>query len=323
VNENNNLEQSFWRSLLSLKMTDLQALIRQEKWTAIGTFFAVLLAALAYLMVMPPQYTAQLILAPSEAANAGSSVGLGNLLGSNSLSLGASILNGASSGNRRFDDFLELLKSERVATRMEAQNHVMREVFHKRWDSEAGDWKPPSPIIGPIKQWFLEILHRERVNYPTVHDFYIYLNDNVTIARVKDTELRQLSYQDEDPADAKRFLLQLFHAADDIAKADQVAVSRSYLSYLQTQLEKTTLVEQRTAISNLISEQLKLLMFAQADVPFVAKIYFGPTAPDSPDVPSLPLTAIVAVVMGFVLSLVAVLLRGWARFKRDVRMRTE
>ncbi|EGR0647042.1 LPS O-antigen length regulator, partial [Vibrio parahaemolyticus] len=99
---------------------------------------------------------------------------------------------------------------------------------------------------------------------------------------------------------------------DDINKVMRertIAETSQNLSYLRTQLNKTSVADMQSSFYKLIEEQTKSLMLAEVQEEFVFKVIDPAMVPEVKESPKRALICILGSLLGFMLGVIIVLIR--------------
>jgi LPS O-antigen subunit length determinant protein (WzzB/FepE family) len=278
------------------------------KIVAITAVFAV--ASVIYALSVPNQYKATALLAPAQSGDGGLSGALGQLGGLASLA-GVSIGGGESSESQIAQ---EIMKSWSFVEGFIADNDLAVEVYAAEgwskgsnelqinqdvYDSEDNQWltENDSGVVGPPSSWELFKAFSERV----------------AVSEDKQSGLVSVSIEYYSPQIAKQWLDLYISAINKHMQARQVEKVSNNISYLEAQIEKTSIAEMREVFYTIIEEQTKNKMVAEAS-PDYAFVAVSPSmVPEEKSQPKRALICILGTLLGGMLSVLLVLVMHYAR----------
>ncbi len=247
------------------------------------SFLAAVLAAGAAL-TMPNIYRAEALLAPvgGEESKGGLSSMLGGLGGIASLA-GVSLGGGGS-----VEQNIAVLKSREFIWGFVNDEKLMSVLFEDDWDDEK-------------KQW----LETDKENQPTLWDAWrLLIEDGVLSVSVdKDSGLVHLSMDWEDPEFAAIWVKKLVYRVNTYLREQAIQQSERKLQYLNDELSKTKIAENRQALFELISTEQKQAMLANTQQDFAFRVIDPAVVPDKKIKPK---RAIIVILTAFVVGFLAV-----------------
>ena len=278
------------------------------KIIAITAVFAV--ASVIYALSVPNQYKATALLAPAQSDGGGLSGALGQLGGLASLA-GVSIGGGESSESQIAQ---EIMKSWSFVEGFIADNDLAVEVYaaegwskgsnelqinQDAYDSEGSEWliEDEFGVVGPPSSWQLFKAFSKRV----------------AVSEDKKSGLVSVSIEYYSPQIAKQWLDLYISAINKHMQERQVEKVSNNISYLEAQIEKTSIAEMREVFYTIIEEQTKNKMVAEAS-PDYAFVAVSPSmVPEEKSQPKRALICILGTLLGGMLSVLLVLVMHYAR----------
>ena len=246
------------------------------------SFLAAVLAAGISLM-MPNIYRAEALLAPvgDEESKDGLSSVLGGLGGIASLA-------GVSVGGGSVDQHIAVLKSREFIWGFVKDEQLMPILFEDDWDAET-------------KQWLAE--HEE--DQPSLWDAWRLLIDDgvLNVSVDKDSGLVHLSIDWKDPELAASWVSKLIVRINSYLREEAIQQSQKKLKYLNDELSKTQIAENRQALFELISTEQKQAMLANTQQDFAFRVIDPAVVPDKKIKPK---RAIIVILSAFVAGFLAV-----------------
>jgi len=273
--------------------------------TAVFAFVSVI-----YALSVPNQYTATALLAPAQSDSSDLSGALGKLGGLASLA-GVSIGSGDSSEAQIAQ---EIMQSWSFIEGFIATNNIAAEVYAAEgwskgsnelqindgvYDTENKQWlvENESGVTGPPSSWYLFQAFSERLK----------------VSEDKSSGLVSVSIEYYSPQIAKQWLDMYVAAINAHMQQRQMTKVTNNINYLQAQIEKTSIAEMREVFYNIIEEQTKNKMVAEAS-PEYAFVAVSPSmVPEQKSQPQRALICILGTLLGGVLSVLLVLVMNYVR----------
>jgi hypothetical protein len=295
------------------RAADIISIVRQNLAFIALAVACSLIIATAWMKIEGPSYIARMVVGESEGLpqmNSGVSL-LGSIGGG-----GLSSLLG-SSHSPLYERFEELLTSQRVADSLQKDHRVMQHLFRKRWDPANQQWVRPSGILAWVSASLHEFFGMPAWTPPGIANLTQEIQKKLSISDTKNTNLRQIEYEDEDRQFALSMLHWLYQAADGAIRDDDIVRTRNEITYLRQELNKVTGVEHRTAIMNLLEVEERRQMLLLSNAPYGATVIVSSEAPIKPNAPKISLTYGLATLVA---ALISILFLSWrtAVFRRQV-----
>lgn len=143
-------------------------------------------------------------------------------------------------------------------------------------------------------------------SYLETHKIY---KEQVSISKDKSSGLIYLSVEHISPVFAKEFSDLIIREANVLLRERDLKISTEALSFLKSEISKTSLVSIKESINQLIQNQLEKQMMAKVNEDYALMTIEPPFVPELKAGPSRALICIVGTILGFVLSLIIVIVR--------------
>ena len=261
--------------------------IWKKRVLIIGVSFLAAVLAAGISLTMPNIYRAEALLAPvgGEDSKGGiSSVlgGLGSLASMAGVSLG---------GGGSVEQNIAVLKSRKFIWAFVKDENLMPILFEDDWDAEA-------------KQWLAE----DEEDQPTLWDAWrLLIEGGMLLVNVdKDSGLIHLSIDWQDPELASVWVNKLTQRINAYLREQAIAQSQEKLKYLNHELSKTVIEENRQALYGLISTEQKQAMLANTQQDFAFRVIDSAVVPDEKIKPKRAIIVVLTVFVAFSLSIIFV-----------------
>jgi uncharacterized protein involved in exopolysaccharide biosynthesis len=287
-------------------------------WRALlGSALGAVALAVAVLWLVPPEHTAVMIVGPTARVGSAAMGARVPVMVGRETPLGAAEPGAGDESLSDYARYLELFGSGAVAERLVADPVFLRALFAARWDAEAGGWRPPPGLTPTVKRWLLALVGRRDWVEPDAERVARTLRDRLVIDMVRTGPMRRISLRHRDRATALELLGRIAAATDAHLRAEASRRSVAQIAHIKARLASVTVTEHRRALSDLLSDQERVAMMIEVDLPFAADVIQAPTASALPDWPNpalvTPLAGLIGLLAGaFALSVRAAWREGGA-----------
>lgn len=259
-----------------------------------------LVLSVTALRLVTPQYTASMVVGPTARVGAAAmGARLPVLIGREA----AAAASEPGPGDEILSDFaryLQLFTSIPVAERLMADPALLRGLFPDRWDEEAGEWRPPPGPVAGAKRLFLALVGRTDWVVPDAERVASALQNRLVVDMVGSGPMRRIRLRHADRAAALQLLAAAARATDAHLRAEASRRSAAQIAHVRSRLAAIMVAEHRRALADLLSEQERIAMMIEVDLPLAADAIEPPAAAQRPDWPN-PLQVVpVATLMGLV-----------------------
>jgi uncharacterized protein involved in exopolysaccharide biosynthesis len=279
------------RGLIEEDEIDLQEIWRvlvENKRMILSSIFVSALLAAGITLLLPNIYRAEVLLAPvkvDDTTNGGGVAaalsGLGGLASLAGISLGS----GGST-----DENLAVLKSREFLWKFVQDNKLMPILFEDDWDAAQKKWKDHDPKDQPGQMDLFRLLDEDVLNVSTD----------------KKTGLVTVSIDWTDPVLAASWADQLVSQLNQHIRLKAVSRSENNLKYLNEELARTQVEEMRKTLFDLIGQEQKNAMLANAQREFAFRVLDPAVVPDKKIKPKRTIIVLLAAVLvGFFAILIA------------------
>jgi len=278
---------------------------------AITSLFAV--AAVVYALSIANEYKASIVIAPAQQEGGGLSGALGQLGGLASLagvSLGAGGASEAAVAQ-------EIMQSWGFVEQFIVNNELEVEVFAAEgWNKTSNVLTIDSDLYDKdSNKWLID--EDGQLRAPTSWELYEAFSKRLSVSEDKKSGLTSVSIEYFSPIVAKNWVDLYVAAINEHMRQRKLSQVNSNIEYLQAQIEKTSIAEMREVFYQIIEEQVKNKMLAEAS-PEYAFVTVSPSmVPEEKSKPKRALMCILGTLLGGLLSVLYVLVRHYASNKKD------
>jgi len=270
-------------------------------------------AAVVYALSIANEYKASIVIAPAQQEGGGLSGALGQLGGLASLA-GVSLGGG---GGSEAAVAQEIMQSWGFVEQFIVNNELEVEVF------AAEGWNKTSNVLTinsdlydkDSNKWLID--EDGQLRAPTSWELYEAFSKRLSVSEDKKSGLTSVSIEYFSPIVAKNWVDLYVAAINEHMRQRKLSQVNSNIEYLQAQIEKTSIAEMREVFYQIIEEQVKNKMLAEAS-PEYAFVTVSPSmVPEEKSKPKRALMCILGTLLGGLLSVLYVLVRHYASNKKD------
>ncbi len=166
------------------------------------------------------------------------------------------------------------------------------------------------------KSWVREISDNTPA-IPTYLEAHRAYSENLSVTQDKKTQFINIKFEHISPVFAQEFLTIIIREANNLNREFDIEMSNKALNYLSTELSRTTLLEIKNSISELIQAQLETKMMASIYDEYSLVTLEPPFIPDRKSSPIRSLIVIFSTLVGGLLSVFYVLVRHYTVDKKE------
>jgi len=270
-------------------------------------------AAVVYALSIANEYKASIVIAPAQQEGGGLSGALGQLGGLASLA-GVSLGGG---GGSEAAVAQEIMQSWGFVEQFIVNNELEVEVFAAEgWNKTSNVLTIDSDLYDKdSNKWLID--EDGQLRAPTSWELYEAFSKRLSVSEDKKSGLTSVSIEYFSPIVAKNWVDLYVAAINEHMRQRKLRQVNSNIEYLQAQIEKTSIAEMREVFYQIIEEQVKNKMLAEAS-PEYAFVTVSPSmVPEEKSKPKRALMCILGTLLGGLLSVLYVLVRHYASNKKD------
>jgi LPS O-antigen subunit length determinant protein (WzzB/FepE family) len=270
-----------------LSVSDLFTDIWGKKYLILAGGAVGFFAGIGFFVLKAPTYVATMTIAAMESQNPTPS-GSGSVLAS---------IAGLSGGSTqtRFLQEIEALTSSDVANRLASNPEFMHQVFASQWDGS--DWIRPHGIRASITGMLDRAANRPEWQSPSADDLRRLIQSSLVIDKVQ-PDIFELRFPAKKAKDAVLILRSVQAQADEHLKLMAAAQAKSRIDYIEKRMQALSLNDQRSLLTQEMSNSLTELIHAESGAPYAAKVLDTANAPAAPASPRLSLSALAGAALG-------------------------
>ena len=262
---------------------------------SITTVFA--LSSIYSTLNTPNEYKAVLKIIPAEGSAGSKSSGLAAQFG------GLAGLAGLGGKSTTPEDViaLEIMQSWSFIENFIQENDLEVELFAARgWNPETNELViDPNTYDIKAGKWLSKP--------PTSWQLYELFLDRLSIQPQRDSNIINISYEHFSPLSSKEYIELLLEDINNYMRLRQIEISSNNILYLESQIQKTKMSEMKSVFYNLIEEQTKTKMLAEANKDYVFLTINRAMVPEQKSKPFRSLIVIQTTLIGGLISLIIAL----------------
>ena len=279
-----------------------------------AVFSAVFVLSCLYLGTRPDSYRAQTVISAPSTDQVSSGLSIP--------SAARSLLGGGSTESPEFTEFINSFNTMRLANRLANDQPLMHAVFDDQWDARLGRWNPPHSFAQTFRAIIASIFGYPAWHKPTAFDLRDYIDRRVTIKHDPEGSFQLVSYENENPLFAGKFLRMTTDTMDQILKETRQLELQRREAFLRKKIEAETNTVVISAIyqllSSILSKQVELGGSKYYAVEMIDPVYVIPM----PVFPKPAIVIVLSIIIAIVLSLGVVFVMGLLRFTRRALTRS-
>jgi uncharacterized protein involved in exopolysaccharide biosynthesis len=290
-----------------IDLGELWSAVWSGKWIIIVVTAVFAMASVFYALSLPNIYKSEALLAPADAEQQGGIAGLAGQFG------GLASLAGVNLGGGKADKTalaIEILKSREFFAKFVEKHNILPDLMAaKSWDLASSTLIYNDEVyLEDGAKWIRNVVPPKKAQ-PSLQESKKVFVSLFNIEQSKETGMVILSLEHISPNIAKQWVDWLIQDINlDMKMRDKQEAEKS-ITYLQSQIDKTTIFEHKTLLFQLIEEQTKTLMFAEVRDEYVFKTIDTALVPELKAKPKRALIVVLAVLLGGMLAVLIVLIR--------------
>ena len=269
-----------------INLLDLWKILIEQKKLILFITAIITLTAITYALLATPIYRAEALLAPVQKEKNSGFNALAGQFGSLA-SLAGVNLNG-SKGNIQVS--IATLRSRELTYRLIEEEDLMPVMFKKNWDES-------------MKQW------RKSKKPPTLWKAYKIFDSSRNISIDRKTGLITLTIDWDDPVLAAELVGKLVVRTNKKLREEAILNAKESIKYLKAELQKTSIVEIKESIYNLIEGHTKTMMLANTKEEYAFRVLDRALVAERPIKPKRIKIIIIGIVIGGIIGIFAAFIR--------------
>ncbi|MDO6764786.1 Wzz/FepE/Etk N-terminal domain-containing protein [Agarivorans sp. 1_MG-2023] len=299
-----------------IDLRELFLVIWRGKWLIIACTVLFAIAAVLYAKKQPNIYQANALLAASNQESNKLS-GMASQFGG--LASLAGINLGGGGGTDQTTLAIEVLKSRQFFSEFSDRYQIKADLMAaEEWNPVTGELSyHPEVYDARTKQWLREVKASKQAEPSMLESHQVFIKQVLSIATDKETGLITLAAEHISPIVAQQWVNWLIQDINQVMKQRTQQETSANINYLKGQLDKTSVAQMQTVFYQLIEEQTKTLMLAEANEDFVFKVVDPAVVAEQKVKPKRALICILGTLLGGMLGVMLVLVRHFVKGNVD------
>ncbi|GDY24161.1 LPS biosynthesis protein [Agarivorans sp. Toyoura001] len=299
-----------------IDLRELFAVIWRGKWLIIACTVLFSVAAVIYAINQPNIYRASALLAASNQESNKLS-GMASQFGG--LASLAGINLGGGGGTDQTTLAIEVLKSRQFFKEFLEKYQIKADLMAaKEWNPVSGQITYDPEIYDVAeKQWIREVNAPKQAEPSMQESHQVFIKEVLTVATDKETGLITIAAEHISPIVAQHWVNWLIQDINQVMRERSQQETLANINYLKEQLENTSVAQMQTVFYQLIEEQTKTLMLAEANGDFVFKVVDPAVVAEQKVKPKRALICVLGTLLGGMLGVMLILIRHFAKGTAD------
>lgn len=291
-----------------INLRELFKVLWKGKWVIIVSTFVFSASSVLYALSLPNTYKADVLLASAESSNGGGLTKMAGQFGGLAALAGMNLGGGDSS---QADLAVQVMRSRQFIGGFITKHDLVTKLFAaKGWDLEKNELIFDKDIYSlESGEWLREPKGLRSAKPSAQEAFEKFYSEILSISHDKETGLYTVSVEYYSPYVAKQWVDWLIEDINQVMRERAISDASKNLSYLHSQLQKTSVADMQSTFYQLIEEQTKSLMLAEVQDEFVFKTVDPAVVPEVKDGPKRALLCILGTLLGGLLGVLTVFLR--------------
>ncbi|MGY0616913.1 Wzz/FepE/Etk N-terminal domain-containing protein [Vibrio sp. FJH11] len=290
------------KNQFELDISELIRLLWQQKIIIVAITFVFAVASVIFALSKPNLYKSEAVLFPvTDSAPSSAMSQLGGL---------AAIAGFGSQDSSKQAIALESLRSRAfLGDFIERRGLLIPLMAIDHWDATSGKVYIDPEIYDESTRTWTRVVSEGKTPKPTILEATKALNELLVIDSNKVSGSTIISLTNQSPILARQWLNWLISDLNDWMKNKDINQAKNNIQYLEKQLNLTNLSEMQNVFYQLVEEQTKKLMLAEAQENYIFDIIDPPVVPEEKDSPSRAIICVLGTLIGTILSIFIALIR--------------
>jgi uncharacterized protein involved in exopolysaccharide biosynthesis len=276
-----------------ISIAEICAVLWKSKWLLITVSVGAALLAFGVAQILPVKYDAVIVVSPVSSQSGSSKLGALSDVASSLGGLG-SLLGFSASGGEQKAESIATLQSEALTESFIKRNDLLPILYESKWNARTMTWNTTDPKKLPTL-WKANRMFSQSIR---------------GITENAKTGLVTLTISWKDPNQAASWANGLVKLANDYLRGRAIQRSERNIEYLTAQAAKANDVQLRTAIFELMQNEIKTEMVSRGNDEYAIKVIDPAAVPEKPASPQPLLLSISAAIAAFVICSLVVVVRS-------------
>lgn len=294
-----------------IDLREIFATLWAGKWiiTGITTGFAVVAVVVA--LMLPNQYKSTAVLAPAQSGSSAMMAGLASQFG------GLASLAGIDIGGGKSDESqiaMEIMKSWGFVDKFIRVHGIEVEVFAAtKWMHDTNELVIDEGLYDTEQNKWVRNPPFGKTVEPTSWELYKEFKERLNISQAQDTGLISVSFEYYSPQLSKLWVDAYIELINNHMRERRLEQVNRNIEYLRSQIEKTSIVEMKEVFYQIIEEQTKSKMLAEASPEYAFVTVSEAMVVEEKSAPNRVAICMFLAVLGAFMGVIIVMLRKYLR----------
>ena len=294
-----------------IDLRELFSVLWAGKKEIIGGILLSTLIAVSLALYLPNKYTSEALLAPR---NDGGGGGLGQLASQfGGLASVAGINLGGMGEQSKTAISIEMLKSRDFFRRYLYEIVLVDLMAVSGWDRQANKVIIDKEKFDLERQTWIRDSDDGYQSKPSVQEAHLAFKKVFSISEDKESGMVTISATHYSPNVARDWVAKIVESVNEAVRAREVREAENSIAFLNQQSAKTNLVSLNEVFAELIEQQTKTVMLANASDEYVFQVIDSAVAPELKSEPQRAMICVLGVLFGGMLSVLFVLIRHYTK----------
>lgn len=296
-----------------IDLRELFAVLWASKITILSTVFFSGLISVLVALSLPNKYTSEALLAPRTDGGAGGALGqmasqFGGLASLAGVNLGGLGDQGATVVA------IEMLKSREFFGTYLYDEVLIDLMAAEGWDRGTGEVLIDDSLFDANTATWVRDVSEEFQIKPSIQEAHEkFFEEFLSVSEDKSTGFVTVAVTHYSPTVASNWVTLIVEGVNEAVRARDVQEAEKSIAFLNEQRLKTNLVSLTEVFAELIEQQTKTVMLANASDEYVFQVIEPPVAPELHSEPKRALICVLGTLLGSMLAVIVVLIRHYVR----------
>ena len=300
-----------------IDLRELFSAFWEGKWIILILIMSCMGGGAIYALKLPNEYQANALLAPAQNENAPRISGqLGGLASLAGVTLGAGDANKATIAKE------VMLSRAFLATFIARHEIAVPLMAAESWNSGSEAWVYDRTLYSAERnEWLLD--ENGKSLAPSTWDLVKAFREQLTVSENKGNGMITVALTSLSPSAAETWLRWLLEDINEHMRAQDISDAESSVDYLEKKLEDTSIAGMQQVFYQLIEQETRTIMLANAQREYVFKVIDPPLAPQEKAGPKRGLIVLLAGMLGLMLATIIIFSRVVLRTGRTTSNQQE
>lgn len=287
-----------------ISLFEIFNVVWMRKWIVAAIFMVSAFLSVTYALYQPNIYRAEALLAPSQEA-AGDISAIGAKFGGLASLAGISI----PGGGDKVVVAMEVIKSRQFAANLINKYDLLVPLMAtKAWNSVENKLIIDPELYDTEKKKWVRDVAPPKKSKPSDWEAYKEFSGMLSVSQDKKTSIVKVSIEHLSPTVAKNWVDLVVHELNDYIRSNDIKEAKDSISYLEKQLEQTSIAGMRSIFYQLVEEQSKKIMLANVREGYVFSTVDKAVVPEMKLKPRRSVMCVVGTMAGSVFGVFIILL---------------